>query len=105
MTFPGAMKLKPETAEEINDCMTPDGLRRRLREYAYRGGEPMVRAIFEMAAHRGLSGEDTMVWLAFEALKGMEQRSDMLIEQFNIRPAPRIVPAELVTTARRAEDK
>ena len=88
MTFPGAMKLKPHTAEEVTDCATPDGMRRRLQEYAYRGGEPMVKAIFDAARCRGLSGEDTMTWLAFEALQGLERYKDLVLEQYMLNPIP-----------------
>ena len=74
------MKLKPETAEEITDCATPDGMRRRLQQYAYRGGEPMVKAVFDMARVRGLSGEDMMTILAFEALKGLEHYKAIVLD-------------------------
>ena len=86
MTMFGAMKLKPETAEEVNECATPDGMRRRLQEYAYRGGEPMVKAIFDAARYRGLSGEDTMLWLAFEALQGLERLKGLLLNEAMLRP-------------------
>ena len=82
------MKLKPETAKEITDCVTPDGMRRRLREYSYRGGEPMVKAIFDRAQIRGMSGEDTMTWLAFEALQGLEHIKALMLEKAMLEPAP-----------------
>lgn len=91
MSFPGDMKLKPHTAAEVTDCATPDGMRRRLQEYAYRGGEPMVKAIFDQARYSGMSGEDTMVWLAFEALKGLEHFKGLVIERAMIDPAPRLL--------------
>ena len=89
--FPGEMKLKPETAEEINECADPRGMRKRLQEYAYRGGEPIVKAVLDAARYQGLSGEDTMTWLAFEALKGMEQYKRMVIDEAMLRPAPHLV--------------
>ena len=76
-----AMKLKPETAQEINDCATPDGMRRRLREYSFRGGESMVKAIFASADYRGMSGEDKMTWLAFEALQVLERFKELVMER------------------------
>lgn len=92
MMFPGDMKLKPHTAEEVNDCATPDGMRRRLQEYAHRGGEPIVKAIFDAARFRGLSGEDTMTWLAFEALQGMARYKAMVLEQAMLNPNPPFIP-------------
>ena len=29
------MKIAPRTAEEIKDCETPDGMRRRIRKYSF----------------------------------------------------------------------
>jgi len=91
MTFLGDMKLKPHTAEEVTDCATPDGMRRRLQKYSYMGGESMVKAIFDAARYRGLSGEDTMTWLAFEALQGMERYKGMVLEQYMLNPIPPII--------------
>lgn len=82
------MKLKPETAEEITDCATPDGMRRRLQQYAYRGGEPMVKVVFDMARYRGLSGEDMMTVLAFEALKGLEHINGLLLKEAMLSTNP-----------------
>ncbi len=48
--FPGDMKLKPETAKEINECAEPKGMRKRLHEYSYRGGNALVRSIFDAAS-------------------------------------------------------
>jgi len=81
------MLLKPETAEEVTECADPRGMRKRLLEYSYRGGEPMVRAILDSARYRGLSGEDTMTWLAFEALKSMEQLKGLILNDAMLRPA------------------
>jgi len=87
----GEMKLKPETAAEITECADPRGMRKRLMEYSYRGNEPIVRAVLEAAKHRGLSGEDTMTLLAFEALKGMELYKSMVIESAMLNPNPPLV--------------
>ncbi len=83
----GAMPLKPETAEEVTECADPRGMRKRLLEYSYRGDEPIVRAIFDAARARGLSGEDTMTWLAFEALQGMERFKGMVLNDAMLRPS------------------
>ena len=101
MSFPGDMKLKPETAAEITECADPRGMRRRLTEYSYRGGVYMVKAIFDAARHRGLSGEDTMTWLAFEALQGLERLKGMVIEDAMLRPASPIIPASTDAASKR----
>lgn len=91
------MKLKPETAAEIEDCKTQQGMRRRLNEYSYRGNEYMVKAIFDSARIQGLSGEDTMTWLAFEALKGMELYKGIVLEQaMRAVHTPYIVRGDLI---------
>ena len=48
----------------------------------------MVRAIFDAAQYRGLSGEDTMVWLAFEALKGLEYFKAQFLDNAMREPMP-----------------
>ncbi len=89
----GTMPLKPETAEEANECADPRGMRKRLVEYSYRGDEYMVKAIFDAARARGLSGEDTMTWLAFEALQGMERYKRMVLDDVMLRPGPVTFPS------------
>lgn len=94
MKWSGEMKLKPETAQEVNDCADPRGMRKRLQEYAYRGGEPMVKMVLDSARYQGLSGEDTMTWLAFEALKGLEYLKALHIEKIMLEAAPPMIPGE-----------
>ena len=77
----GEMKLRPETAEEIEDCTTPDGMRRRLFKYGF--SNPLVRNVVDSSRMRGLSGEDTMTWLAFEALKRAERLQEITLETVN----------------------
>lgn len=88
MNWRGGMRLKPETAKEITDCEIPDGMRRRLWEYAHRGDEPMVKAVFYAAEIRGLSGEDKMTILAFEALKMLEHYKALLLDWSMKQPNP-----------------
>ena len=88
----GEMKLRPETAEEIEDCTTPDGMRRRLFKYGF--SNPLVRNVVDSSRMRGLSGEDTMTWLAFEALKRNETLEEITLETFNTTVrAPLIIKA------------
>ena len=93
--WPGAMRLKPESAEEVNECADPRGMRKRIIEYSYHGNEVMVKAILDAARYRGLSGEDTMTWLAFEALQGMERFKEILLDNAALIPnAPLFIRAE-----------
>ena len=86
--FSGTMKLRPETDAERAECAEIRGIRRRLNEYAFNGVEPLVKAIFDAARHRGLSGEDTMTLLAFESLQQLEHCKALLLEQAMLAPAP-----------------
>ena len=83
----GDFTVTPQTAEEIKDCATPDGIRRRLREVYYRHSDPLVRAIFQMAEARGLSGENMYVVMAFEALKQLEDLKHRHLSVLNTIPA------------------
>ena len=95
--WPGEMKLEPKTAQEVNECIDPRGMRKRLTEYAYRGGYMyFVKAIFDHAEIQGLSGEDKMTWLAFEALKALEKVYDAQIEQAMLNVRPPIIPSPLL---------
>ena len=81
------MNIKPETAQEVTECADPRGMRKRILEYGYRG-DSMTKAILDAARYRGLSGEDTMTWLAFEALKKAELLEDTVLEEVMLSPAP-----------------
>ena len=70
--------LNPTTAKEIEECATIQGMRARLNQYSYH--DPLTRAIFNSAHYQGLSGEDKMTWLAFEALKFRERYMDDALE-------------------------
>lgn len=85
------MPLNPETREEAEAARTPEGMRKRLNEYARQGNEPIVRQVFCLAEINGLSGEDKMTVLAFEALKALEHCKDLILEQVSLSPAPIII--------------
>jgi len=86
------MNIKPETAEEVTECADPRGMRKRILEYGYRG-DSMTKAILDSARYRGLSGEDTMTWLAFEALKKAEHLEGLILNDTMLRPAaPFFIP-------------
>ena len=72
------MDLPPKTAEEIKDAETPEGMRRRLQQYARE--DPLVRRVLEMARYQGLSGEDTYTILAFHALIDRERFMDQILD-------------------------
>ena len=83
------MSLTPETAEEIRECETPDGMRRRLRRYSF--SDALTRQVLDASEMRGLSGEDKMTWLAFEALKRLERYEEMAFEKAMLEPSPPIL--------------
>ena len=84
------MSIKPETVAEINECATPQGMRKRIIEYGYRG-DSLTKAILEAARYQGLSGDDTMTWLAFEALKRSEHYESLVLEQAMLNPSPGVI--------------
>jgi len=81
------MSIKPETAQEVTECADPRGMRKRILEYGYRG-DSMTKAILDQSRYQGLSGEDTMTWLAFEALQKAERLEDTVLEELMLRPGP-----------------
>lgn len=81
-------QIEPKTAKEIEDCQTPQGIRRRINQLAYSYGNPLIRAIFQQAWASGLSGEDMYTVLAFEALKRMEKLEELQIDFLNRHPNP-----------------
>jgi len=83
------MKLAPATAEEKAECETPEGMRRRLFKYSY--DHPMVKNVMDAARYRGLSGDDTMTWLAFEALCRLEHMEELVLDDFNSRASTFVV--------------
>ena len=71
-------KLKPVSAEEQQEVETVQGMRKRLRLYARY--HPMVRNISVMSEMTGLSGEDEMTIIAFNALLRLEELEDRILE-------------------------
>ena len=84
--------LNPQTAKEIEECATIQGMRARLNLYSHY--DPMTRSIFDSAHYRGLSGEDMMTWLAFEAMKFRETVMDKQLTDLMLNPMPPIVISE-----------
>jgi len=74
------MSINPETAQEIKECRGIQGMRKRITEYGYRG-DALTRNVLDSARCSGLSGDDTMTWLAFEALKRLEHFEDMFLTE------------------------
>ena len=83
------MSIKPETAQEVTECTDPRGMRKRILEYGYRG-DSMTKAILDSARYQGFSGEDTMTWLAFEALKKVEHLEGLMLDHVMMNPSPSI---------------
>jgi len=96
------MRLRPDGAKESMEVETPQGMRARINEYSFRGNQPFVRAILDQARYRGLNGDDTMTWLAFEALCRAEQLEEMVLNAARTNPIP---PIFLTPTAAPSGDK
>ena len=86
------MSIKPETAQEVTECTDPRGMRKRILEYGYRG-DSMTKAILDSARYQGFSGEDTMTWLAFEALQQAEHLEGLVLDEVMSRPMPPMIRA------------
>lgn len=74
----GQRKLKPETAEEVKEVETVEGMRKRIMDYAR--DDSMTNYVLQHAHHRGLSGDDTMTILAYQALLERESFREMVLE-------------------------
>lgn len=90
--------LEPRTAEEINECATPNGMRKRLWRYSYE--HPLTRAIFQASDAQGLSGEDRMTWLAFDALRRLEKLENEALNYAMLNPAPPLITEKVIAIAR-----
>ena len=78
------MKLAPETKGEQEMAGTPDGRRILLHRYSHY--DTLTRSVMNCAEHLGLSGEDTMVLLAFEALRDRERLLDAALNHYMLLP-------------------
>lgn len=88
--------LKPESREEIELAETCDGMRTLLNRYSH--DDFLTRRVFDMAAYRGLSGEDKYVTLAYHALLQLEHYRDLAVRGLEFSPmAPIFVPADGLT--------
>jgi len=83
----GDWKLRPETAADVDQESTIQGKRQRI--YRYSRENSMVRCVLRAAESMGLSGEDTMTWLAYEALKRVEHMEEITLEYINTHPGER----------------
>jgi hypothetical protein len=81
--------LEPQTEAERRECETVAGMRCRLQRYAR--DNALVKTVFDAAYYRGLSGEDTMTWLAFEALRRVEKLESTILEDAMRNPYPPII--------------
>lgn len=77
-------RLKPETAEEIEQTQTITGMRKRIREGSL--FDPIVNQSLRSAEMQGLNGEETFVLLAYHALIAKEEIQLAYTEHFNICP-------------------
>ena len=70
--------IDPKTEEERKQCEPVAGMRQRIQRYSEE--DSLTRSITRAAYHLGLSGEDTMTWLAFEALRRIEHMEQLLLD-------------------------
>ena len=82
--------INPKTVDEVMDAQTPDGMRRRINRYSRE--DPLVKAVLDMAYHRGFSGEDTMTILAFEALRQRERLMDHALNEAMTSIPAHVIP-------------
>lgn len=64
-------------------------MRKRLWKYSLH--DSLVKTVFDTARYRGLSGEDMMTILAFEALRQREKLMDDMLDRAMREPMPPIV--------------
>lgn len=81
--------INPKTAEEINEASTIEGMRKRIQQYAY--NDALTKVSLDGAYHRGLSGEDTMTLLAYNALCWREKQMDAELDRLAIDPKPPLI--------------
>jgi hypothetical protein len=80
--------IEPQTAEEIEQIKTPNGIRQRINEA--RRYDPLVRQVFDLAYQQGLSGEDLYTLLAYHALVTKQKLELHIVENYMVRPSPPI---------------
>jgi hypothetical protein len=89
MKYLRQMNLTPTNDHDAEECQFPRGIRRRLHEYSHH--DQLTRAVFISAEAQGLSGEDTMTLLAFEALKRLQILEDRQIDIAMRSPTPTLI--------------
>jgi hypothetical protein len=68
----------PRTAEETIRANTPDGMRAAIFKGSHES--PLIRTCLQKAQYAGLSGEDTYVLLAYQALIALESYAQRCLE-------------------------
>lgn len=82
-------RLKPETAAEVEEVKTVEGMRKRIYEYAR--ADALTKTMLEHGRWNGLSGDDMMTALAYHALIEREKYRDMVLEQTMLQPMPPMI--------------
>lgn len=80
--------IKAETAEELEQVKTPNGIRKRIFEASF--NDPIVRRCFDLAMREGWAGEDMYALLAYHAIAEKQRLEQMLLDQLNACPNPPI---------------
>jgi predicted metallo-beta-lactamase superfamily hydrolase len=87
--FGDEYKLKPQTAEEVTEAMTPQGMRKRLNRFSR--SDALTGAHYQRAHYEGWSGEDLMTALAYEALLFREQIIDGELKFASMHAMPQFI--------------
>ena len=85
--------IRPETGADVEQESTIQGQRQRI--YRYSRESALVNNVLRASEARGLSGEDTMTALAYEALKRLEHIESLMLDQAYISPPPMIIAKPL----------
>lgn len=88
--------INPQGPVEHGECATPAGMRARINRY--RHDDYLTCYVLDIADREGLSGEDRMTLLAFEALRRMETLQDRALADAMVTVPRFIVSPDGVAT-------
>lgn len=76
--------LKAQTAKELEEIQTPNGVRKRILEASFH--DPLIRRVLDIARIEGWSGEDTFALLAYHALVAKQELEERAPDDLMTRP-------------------
>lgn len=94
MAFPEIRLGLPPPEKGATEYLPPDfnAMRKAIAEGAR--DSALIASCMRQAQHAGLSGEDTYVMLAFQALVRLEDYYQRALHLSRIRPLPPIIPID-----------